>query len=158
LHYGDDWRNDLLADLKATLARQNESNADLAAHLFVTRARGVVLAGENPQSALPVVPWLDYVDSLLRDLEWSFESDRPGPVYRVLSPARIWATLATRGLHSKETGASWALEELRGDLYQLLLGALARYRGEAADFEVDDERLSRYRAYVEAEVRSIASR
>jgi len=157
-HYGDVWRNDLLADLRATLDRQQGSDADLAAHLHITRASGVVLAGENPQSVLPPVPWEDYVDSLLRDLEWSFESDRPSSVYRVLSPARIWAALATRELHSKETGALWAQERLPGDLRHLVMDALARYRGETTDFEAGDERLGRYRAYVEAKLRPIASR
>lgn len=156
-HYGDAWRNDLLGDLQ-TVDRQHETDPDLAAHLHVTRARGIVLAGQSPQSVFPVVPEADYVDSLLRDLEWSFESDRPSPVYRLLSPARIWAALATGGLHSKETGAVWALERLSPDLRPLLAAALARYRGETADVEIDDDRLGRYRAYVEAEVGAIASR
>jgi predicted nucleotidyltransferase len=157
-HYGDVWRNDLLSDLGATLERQHDSDADLAAHIFVTRARGVVLEGQSPQSVFPAVPWVDYVDALLRDLEWSFESDRSNSVYRVLSPARIWAALATGELQSKETGAVWALERLPEDLRPLLVDALARYRGETAAFEADDERLSRYRAFVEAEVRQLASR
>ena len=127
-HYGDAWRNDLLADLQATLDRQHETDPDLAAHLHVTRARGVVLAGQSPQRVFPVVPKEDYVDSLLRDLEWSFESDRAGPSYRLLSPARIWAALATGGLHSKETGAVWALERLPPGSIQ----GLCRGAGEAA--------------------------
>jgi hypothetical protein len=104
------------------------------------------------------VPWEDYADALLRDLRWVSEGGTSEPLYRVLSPPRVWATLATGEIHSKETGAAWALERARPDVRSLLASALARYRGETDDFTADEETLRRFLAYVEAEVSPIASR
>jgi streptomycin 3"-adenylyltransferase len=156
-HYGDVWRNDLLADLPGTLERQQQPDPDLAAHLVVARERGIALAGE-PVATLPEVPWVDYVDSLLRDLEWSFESEPAEILYRILSPARIWATLATGEIHSKDSGAAWALGRLPVELRPVLERALGRYRGEITQIEASETELAAYRAHVEAVVRASASR
>jgi streptomycin 3"-adenylyltransferase len=157
-HYSDVWRDALRADLAEALGRQRGADPDLAAHVMVVRERGVALEGPPPAEVFPEVPWDDYVDSLLRDLGWARSMDKPWPVYCVLSPARIWATLATGEIQSKDSGAAWALDRIRPDLRPVLAAALARYRGESAAFEVDDPELERYGAYVETEVLAIASR
>jgi predicted nucleotidyltransferase len=157
-HYGDVWRDALRADLAEALGRQSNPDPDLAAHLTIVRQHGVALEGPPPADVFPEVPWNDYADSLLRDLRWARSTDRPLPVYRVLSPARIWATFATREIQSKDSGAVWALERIRADLRPVLADALAHYRGETASFDVDGAAMDRYGAYVETEVLAIASR
>jgi predicted nucleotidyltransferase len=157
-HYSDVWRDALRADLAEALGRQGDADPDLAAHVMVVRQRGVAIDGPPPADVFPDVPWDDYADSLLRDLRWARSTDRPWPVYRVLSPARIWATLATREIQSKDSGGAWALERIRADLRPVLADALARYRGDTAAFNVDEATLDRYGAYVETEVLAIASR
>lgn len=156
-HYSDTWREPLRSDLDQTLARQGEADPDLAAHVTVTRARGIAVQGPPPSDVFPEVPWDDYVDALLRDLMWVSERDKTSPVYRVLSPARIWAALATREIQSKESGGAWALDRLPADLRPVLARALARYRGETEAFSVDPETLKQFLAYVEAEVRPMAA-
>jgi predicted nucleotidyltransferase len=156
-HYSDKWREPLRSDLEQTLARQGDADPDLAAHVTVARARGIAVQGPPPSDAFPEVPWNDYVDALLRDLRWVNERGQTSPVYRVLSPARIWAALGTREIHSKESGGAWALERLPADLRPVLAGALARYRGETEEFSVDPETLKQFLAYVEAEVRPMAA-
>jgi predicted nucleotidyltransferase len=157
-HYSDDWRAALQADLEAALARQQEPDPDLAAHIAVARRRGVAVFGPPPAEIFPEVPWEDYADALLRDLRWVSEGGIREPLYRVLSPARVWATLATKEIHSKETAAAWALERARPDMRPLLASALARYRGETDGFLADEETLRSFVAYAEAEVAPIASR
>jgi predicted nucleotidyltransferase len=157
LHYGDVWRDALRGDLADALGRQGKTDPDLAAHITVVRSYGVALQGPPPEEVFPEVPWDDYADSLMRDLRWVSETEKPEPVYRVLSPARIWAALATREIHSKETGGAWALERVPVDLRPVLARAIARSRGENADFDVDEATLERYISYVETEVRSLAS-
>jgi streptomycin 3"-adenylyltransferase len=125
---------------------------------MVVRQHGIALEGPPPADVFPEVPWDDYVDSLLRDLRWARSTDKPLPVYQVLSPARIWATLATGEVHSKDSGGTWALDRIRADLRPVLADAPARYRGERAAFDVDEAALDRYGAYVEMEVLAIASR
>jgi predicted nucleotidyltransferase len=156
-HYGDIWRDALQDDLADALARQGDTDPDLAAHITVVRSCGVGLLGPPPEDVFPQVPWEDYADSLMRDLRWVRETERPAPVYRVLSPARVWATLATGEIHSKETGGAWALERIPVDLQPVLARALAQYRGETAGFDVDESTLERYIAYVETEARSLVA-
>jgi predicted nucleotidyltransferase len=156
-HYSDVWRDALRADLGDALGRQADVDPDLAAHVTVTRRHGVALEGPPPADVFPEVPWDDYADSLLQDLRWAKSTDKPAPLYRVLSPARIWATLATRKIHSKDSGGAWALERIRLDLRPVLAGALARYRGETAAFEADEATLDRYAVYVETEVLAIVT-
>lgn len=157
-HYSDVWRDALRADLGDTLARQRDFDPDLAAHVTVARRHGIAVQGPPPGDVFPDVPWDDYADSLLRDLRWASESNRPLPLYRVLSPVRIWATLATREIHSKDSGAVWALKRVPTHLRHVLDAALAHYRGETTDFGVEEEALKRFVAYVEAEVLPIARR
>jgi streptomycin 3"-adenylyltransferase len=157
-HFGETWRDALSHDFEGALAGQRRDDPDLAAHVTVARAAGVALAGPPPQDVFPEVPWADYVDSLVADLSWVLDSDRPTALYRTLSPARIWATLATRSIQSKDSGAAWALERLPRELRAPLARALSRYRGERAGFEVGEAELRGYLDYVGTEIRSIASR
>jgi predicted nucleotidyltransferase len=157
-HYSDVWRDALRADPAEALGRQGPFDPDLAAHLTVVRRHGVTLGGPPPAEVFPDVPWDDYVDSLVRDLRSTRSTGKPLPAYRVLSPARIWATLATGEIQSKDSGAAWALDSIRADLRPLLADALARYRGETTAFDADEAALDRYGAYVEAEVLALASR
>jgi Domain of unknown function (DUF4111)/Nucleotidyltransferase domain len=102
---------------------------DLAAHLTVTRRAGIALVGPPPGDVFPDVPWEDYEDSLRRDLESCGEHG--GRLYAVLSPARIWATLTERAVHSKASGAAWALERAPEEFRPLISQALGTYRSGA---------------------------
>jgi Domain of unknown function (DUF4111)/Nucleotidyltransferase domain len=99
---------------------------DLAAHVTVARHAGFALLGPPPVDVFPEVPWEDYEDSLRRDLETCGEHG--GRIYAVLSPARIWATLTDRVVHSKASGAAWALERAPQEFRPLLSRALHTYR------------------------------
>lgn len=97
-----------------------ETNKDLAAHVTVLRTAGVVLRGPPIEEMFPKVPWADYADALTHDLDWCRTRFAEEPRYGVLSIARIWATLATGTVHSKATGADWALPRLAADLRPVL--------------------------------------
>jgi predicted nucleotidyltransferase len=98
---------------------------DLAAHFTVARRAGVALAGPPPVEIFPEVPWADYEDSLRRDLASCGEDG--GGIYAVLSPARIWATLTERVVHSKASGAAWSLERAAQRFRPLIANALEIY-------------------------------
>jgi predicted nucleotidyltransferase len=103
---------------------------DLAAHFTVARRAGVALAGPPPVEIFPEVPWADYEDSLRRDLAVCGEDG--GGIYAVLSPARIWATLTERVVHSKVSGATWALQRAPESFRPLIVTALENYRSGTA--------------------------
>jgi streptomycin 3"-adenylyltransferase len=151
LHYWESRREEFAFDPLGTLASIGIENADLAAHVTVTRAAGIPLVGPPPEAVFPRVPDADLRDSLLRDLQWS--RDVRSALYGVLSPCRIWATLETGGIHSKATGAAWALERLPHELKPLVERALASYTGTGEPIDADEQERRRLLDYVDERVR-----
>ena len=131
-------------------ARRGEEDWDLAAHFTIARSAGVALRGPPPGEVFPAVPHEDFADSLLRDLDWCLEHDRK--LYAVLSASRIWATLTQGGVHSKRTGAVWALERAPDPFRKLIERALAVYSGELDDASVDAGEAARYVDFVQAQL------
>jgi predicted nucleotidyltransferase len=129
------WRHPAPYDLHFSSARGEllgpGEDADLAAHFTVVREAGVALVGPPAAEVFPEVPWPDYEDSLRRDLESCGEHG--GRLYAVLSPARIWATLTERVVHSKASGAAWALERAPQEFRPLLSLVLETYRTGASE-------------------------
>lgn len=119
---------------------------DLAAHVTVTRHAGTPLLGPAPADVFPEVPWEDYEDALLRDLAWCREHG--SELYSVLNPARVWATLHTKDVHSKESGTAWALERAPAGFHALLQGALEAYRSRDRKPVFERDEVRRFAAFV----------
>jgi streptomycin 3"-adenylyltransferase len=150
LHYGESHREGFAFDPVGTLAAMASTDPDLAAHVTVARALAIPLVGPAADDVFPPVPWADYEDSLRRDLAWS--RNVKSALYGVLSPCRVWASLATRDLHSKASGAAWALERLPADLRPLVASALASYTGTGEPIDVDEPTRQRLIDEVEREL------
>jgi Domain of unknown function (DUF4111)/Nucleotidyltransferase domain len=119
---------------------------DLAAHVTVARHASVALLGSPPADVLPEVPWEDYEDSLRRDLQWCGEHG--GRLYTVLSPARIWATLTERVVHSKASGAAWAVERAPQEFRPLLSRVLETYCTGSSEPRFEREQVRPFVDYV----------
>lgn len=130
LQYGEWLREDFLA---ARLDTAPGANPDVAILLTMVRATGRPLIGPAPDALIDPVPrtdvaraMLDELDSLLDD----FEDDTRNVL---LTLARMWSTIATGEIRSKDAAVDWALPLLpdahRGSL------AIARdaYLGTAVD-------------------------
>lgn len=146
-HYGESHRERLALDPEVAVERPTEGDPDLAAHVDVVRARGVTLLGPPPLELFPEVPRADLEDALRRDLEWC--RSMRGALYGVLSPCRVWAALETGELHSKASGAEWALPRLPAALRPPVERALASYRGAGEPIELDEEDRQRLLNYIE---------
>lgn len=147
VHFSESWR----AWVEAGEWKRGGEDHDLAAHIRVVRDAGIALLGPDPREVFPEVPDDDFEDSLLRDFDWSREQNRS--LYSVLSGSRIWAALTEGGLHSKASGAEWALQRAPKEFGPLIDRALALYRGELDDEELDPGDVSRYLDFLAARVR-----
>ncbi|MGP3769511.1 aminoglycoside adenylyltransferase family protein [Streptomyces sp. SDT5-1] len=112
-----------------------ETDEDLALLLTMVRRGGVALCGPPAAELLDPVPEADVrratvagIPTLLDELE----SDTRNVV---LTLARIWATLATGEILSKDAAADWALARLPDGERDVLAHARAAYLGEAPDTE-----------------------
>ena len=126
--YGDWLRRDFEAgNLEPWPSR---TNPDLAVLLAMVLRADAPLAGPPPAQVLDPVPprdlaraMIDGVEPLLADLD-----DDTRNV--VLTLARIWSTLATGEIRSKDAAADWALERLPEEHRPVLARARAIYLGD----------------------------
>jgi streptomycin 3"-adenylyltransferase len=109
------------------------SNPDLAVVLTVVREHGLPLFGPGPGALLDAVPpadvrhaVLDSLDELRADLDWDTRNV-------ILTLARMWITIETGEIHSKDAAASWAIARLPVEDRRVLDLARAVYLGEAVE-------------------------
>jgi predicted nucleotidyltransferase len=134
------------------------TNPDLASLIAIVLLGDRALLGPAPAEVLDPIPREDYtramvagVDGLLRDLE-------PDTANVVLTLARIWSTIATGTITSKDAAADWVLERLPDEQRPVLVRARAVYLGEADDTWDDLEQHVRPHAdYVVREIERLAS-
>lgn len=148
LHYGEDWRKTFSTNLATHPRKQpNEQpqvDPDLAAHITVTRERGVCLWGAPIQQAFPQVPRKDYVASIVSDLQWAHDRMGQGVswVYGVLNACRVYAYLRERQILSKAEGAEWALNVLPNEFHPIINSALETYHDQRGGNSVGDQRMA----------------
>jgi predicted nucleotidyltransferase len=154
--YGEWWRREFeRGDVEPW---PKEPNPDLASLITMVVRANRPLLGPPPAEVFDPVPRDDYVramvaavDDVLRDLH----SDTRN---MLLTLARIWSTLATGVIHSKDGAADWALARLPGEHRAVLARARAVYLGEEEE-RWDDlaPRLQPHADYVVAEVERLVS-
>lgn len=153
------WRHPAPYDLHLATPRLvgPGDDSDLAAHVTVTRRAGIALLGPPARDVFPEVPRADYEDALLRDFDSAWWLAGPQQMrYAILSLPRVWATLAEPDvLHTKETGAVWALERLPVNVRRPLELALESYRTHGRDLELDRAEFDAYAQVVAERVRSL---
>lgn len=133
-HFSEEWRPRISQELQDG-AWQNWNwdgtpDPDLAAHFTVTQRRGVRLAGAPVAEAIPLIPWGDYLDSILADLTWGCERAYDNPIYLALNACRIWAAVEEGFVFSKSEGAGWAQPRLPAALAAIVARADATYSGQ----------------------------
>jgi predicted nucleotidyltransferase len=161
-HYSEDWRARFAK--RPSLADSRGRDPDLAAHVSVTRARGICLVGAPIAGVFAKVPLADYVDSAIADFRWArrrvnLRALAPGrrvaaSLYFVLNAFRVWSLLATGQVKSKAEAARWARVRLPRELRELARSALDLYRtGRTRGFATSSRSLAPFIRFVEGRLR-----
>ncbi len=133
LHYSEMWREHVARDLESgswpAWRAPQRGDPDLAAHITVTRQRGVCLYGAPISSVFPTVPRVDYIDSVLKDVDEALSAIHKNPVYAVLNACRTLAFLHDGCVLSKDEGGVWALQHVPTELHEVVMMALAQRSG-----------------------------
>jgi predicted nucleotidyltransferase len=150
--FGEWWRHEFESGVLEPW--DDETDPDLASLVTMVQLADRPLHGPPPHEALDPVPRADYVramtsavDGILLDLENDTRN-------YLLTLARIWSTLVTGEIRSKDSAADWALKRLPGEQRLVLERARAIYLGE--DEERWDDVMPQVRAHAEqvaAEIR-----
>jgi predicted nucleotidyltransferase len=130
MQYGDWWRREFEA---GEYAPWKSPNPDLAVLLTAARANGLPLFGPAIEDLVEPVPRAD-LDRSMREVLPDLIADLEDDVRNVLlTLARVWLTLETGAITSKDVAADWAAARLPSDQGGALRRARAGYLGEADD-------------------------
>ena len=159
LHYGEGWREKYASELASGAWRQWNTvvhkDPDLAAHVTITRARGVCLYGAPILAVFPPVPRRDYLASILGDVRDALERLAEDPVYGVLNICRVYWYLCEGRICSKEEAGAWAARTLPDEFQGVVTQALEIYRGTRADAPFDAEALAGFAAYMDGAIKTV---
>jgi len=158
-HYSEKWRDAYVRDLAGDGWREwnatHRCDEDLAAHIAVTRRRGVCLYGPPVADVFPAVPRRDFLASVLADVlspEFGLDAVANNPAYVVLNACRTLAYLRSGEILSKDEGGVWALQALPGRFHPTLAAALDAYRDSAGDGGLSKEAAAEFAAYMRGEL------
>ena len=113
-HFSEDSR----ADIERACASGSDGppvdrsrDRDLAAHVAMSIARGVALAGSDLRALTTGVPIADWIDAIVSDVD-EVRGVRRGadPVYAVLNCCRAFRFLLDTMMSSKLEGGTWAID------------------------------------------------
>jgi predicted nucleotidyltransferase len=125
LQYGEWLRADLLS---GAIQPQPAENPDLGVLVTMVRQTGRVLVGQEATDVLDAVPRDDLVRAMV-DGTPSLMSDLADDTRNVLlTLARIWITVATGEIRSKDEAAEWAISRLPEAHQPMLARARDLYR------------------------------
>lgn len=140
-HYSETWREQTRQALQDGRWRQwNEHRAqdpDLAAHVTITRHRGICLYGAPIAQLLPEVPKEDYLASILSDVRDSFNWIMDNPVYSILNACRVYAFVRDGLVYSKQEGGEWAFAIVPDELRPVIAMALEAYASDEQTVQFD---------------------
>ena len=136
-HYSEEWRERFSEDLTSGnwrhLSEQPQTDSDLAAHITVTRHRGICLWGAPPEKVFPDIPPKDFLASIVSGLEWTLERLDQISVTGVLNSCRTYAYLQEQRICSKEEGAAWAVNVLPVEFRPVVEMACEIYSSERSE-------------------------
>jgi streptomycin 3"-adenylyltransferase len=89
-------------------------NPDLAVIVTLIRAHGRALEGPPPEEALDPVPVADLHESIGHGVPGLLDDAESDTRNVLLTLARIWCTLETGEIRTKDAAASWAAERMPG--------------------------------------------
>lgn len=128
--YGEWLRDELLS---GDLAPWPPSNPDVAMLVTMVRGSGTALRGPHPAELLEPVPPADLVRAILAELPSLMEELESDTRNVLLTLARMWLTVATGQIASKDAAATWALERVRATSRPALEEARGGYLGSVED-------------------------
>jgi len=150
LQYGDWWRDEFE---NGDLEPWEEVNPDLATLIKMVLIADTSLQGPPPSDIFDAVPrqdlvaaTVDGIDALLQDIHWDTRNV-------VLTLTRMWSSIVTEQIHSKDAAADWALARLPKKHQGVLAEARAIYVGdEQQESEDFVPRARQYAEHVVAEI------
>jgi predicted nucleotidyltransferase len=134
------------------------TNPDLAALITMVLLGDRPLLGPPPNEILDPVPRADLMRAIVGDIDTLLDDLDTDTRNVLLTLARIWTTVATGVIRSKDAAADWALDRLPEEHRAVLARARAIYLGDADEHWDDIEPLVRpHTDHVVAEINRLVT-
>lgn len=158
-HYSDDHKE---AFSDGTIDFSEKKDHDLAAHFVITKKHGITLFGEPASEVFPNVSKHDYIDSISRDSDWSYQNIMRGkdegecsvPKYAVLNFCRVLAFISDGIITSKKTGAEWAMKNTPTKFKPIIQQALSEYKETNSSEMIKCDSLKDFATYANQKIRT----
>lgn len=108
---------------------------DLASLITMVRLADTPLVGPPPSALLDPVPWDDYLRAIVDATGSLLDEVDTDTRNVILTLTRIWSTVATGELRTKDAAATWAIERLPSEHRHIVGQFRAAYLGEGPDEE-----------------------
>ncbi|RLQ94576.1 nucleotidyltransferase domain-containing protein [Falsibacillus albus] len=143
-HYSEVWRgryeNDLLKGTDNFLNDSINTDPDLAAHVTITKNRGICVEGKPIDQVFPLIPCGDYTASIIGDFQECIENIEEDPTYCTLNLIRVFWYLKEGVISSKQEAGEWGLLTLPKEMGDTIKKVIDCYGTEkdANGFEKDE--------------------
>lgn len=154
--YGDWLRSEFQ---RGNLEPWPTTNPDLASLITMALLANRPLLGPPPAEIFDPVPRDDHIRAMVDDIDRLLD-DLDSDAHNItLTLARIWSTIATGEIRSKDDAAAWALARLPEEHREVLARARAVYLGEEQEQWDDDlePHIRPHIDYVVGEIRRLAA-
>lgn len=139
LHYSGQYKERYLND--GNYICGNSYDSDLAAHIVITKHRGICLFGKPIDHVFKDVPKKYYIESIKGDVISSKTDIINNPVYYVLNLCRVLYYLREEVICSKLEGGQWACLNVPEQYRDLIKIALMTYRDSSIIFSYETQKL-----------------
>lgn len=123
----------LRTEIEAGMIPRAEHDPDLAILLWQARTYGISLVGDPIESMLPSIPFQDIRNAIRDSLPSLISNITQDERNVLLTLCRMWYTLATGTICSKDAAARWVISRLPQDYVSLVEMAEKAYLGETTD-------------------------
>ncbi|WP_284141171.1 MULTISPECIES: aminoglycoside adenylyltransferase domain-containing protein [unclassified Virgibacillus] len=154
LHYSEFWResytHDVNLDTSDYLSKLTLTDRDLAAHIVITKERGICLEGEAIQTVFPHIPRKDYLDSIMADFQDCLVKIIEDPRYSILNMLRVYIYLKKGVVASKQEAGKWGMDVLPQPLANTVKKVMLRKHGT----KLNNEELIQIKTYLHSQVQA----
>jgi len=126
--YGDWWRTEFESGAIEPWAAA--VNPDLSVLIAMTMLNGKTVFGPRPEEVFDPIPHDHVIRAMIDGISGLRDDVDTDTRNVILTFARIWSTVATRIIRSKDAAAEWALERLPEAYRPVLSRARANYLGD----------------------------
>lgn len=121
---------------------QDGYDPDLTCHLAMIQARGVRLSGKPIKDLGIHIRKSDFLDSVMRDIEYDQSDLIKSPEYVILNLCRTLKYLYDGSHVSKLEGGQWAIKRYGANFNHLICEVIKKYRGQAFDLSQNTEKIN----------------